>query len=72
MAIFAKSKIEIYVTFKYSSDSLFIYQDENEDENQNQSFRSFFYSMFWNKPVTNEPIIICSVILSSWFVRHRH
>ena len=28
--------------------------------------------MFWNKPVTNEPIILCNVILRAWFVRHRH
>ena len=36
--------------------SLFIYQDENEDENQ-----SFCCScMFWNKHVTNDPIIMKS------------
>ena len=28
--------------------------------------------MFWNKPVTNEPIILCYVILRAWFVCHRH
>ena len=28
--------------------------------------------MFWNKPVTNEPIILCNVILRAWFIRHRH
>ena len=27
----------------FQSNSLFIYQDENEDENQNQSSRSFLY-----------------------------
>ena len=50
--------------------SLFIYQDEHEDENENQSFCLFF--LFWNKPVTNEPIILCNVILRAWFVCHRH
>ena len=28
--------------------------------------------MFWNKPVTNKPTILCNVILRAWFVRHRH
>ena len=28
--------------------------------------------MFCNKPVTNEPIILCYVILRAWFVRNRH
>ena len=28
--------------------------------------------MFWNKSVTNEPIILCNVILRAWFVHHRH
>ena len=29
-------------------------------------------SMFWNKPVTKEPIILCNIILRAWFIRHRH
>ena len=45
-----------YIFFIYQSYSLFIYQDENEDENQ-----SFCCScMFWNKHVTNDPIIMKS------------
>ena len=28
--------------------------------------------IFWNKPVTNKPIILCNVILRAWFVCHRH
>ena len=28
--------------------------------------------MFWYKPVTNELIILCNVILRAWLVRHRH
>ena len=28
--------------------------------------------MFWNKHVTNEPIIICKVVLRAWFNRHMY
>jgi len=28
--------------------------------------------MFWNKPVTNKPTILCNIILRTWFVCHRH
>ena len=39
--------------------SLFIYQDNIEDEDETKAFvRS---CMFWNKPVTKEPITLCNV-----------
>ena len=28
--------------------------------------------MFWNKPLTDEPMIVCKIILRAWFIRHRH
>ena len=41
-------------------------QDENENEDENESFGSFCI-----KPVTNEPILQCIILLKARFVRHR-
>ena len=38
------------LTFEWTSNRLFVCQDENENEPEDESFRSF-----WIKPVTNEP-----------------
>ena len=39
---------------------------QDEKENANQRF-----GLFWSKCMTNEPILLCSIVLRAWFVRHR-
>ena len=53
--------------------SLVAYSSTKTKTNTNTKTKAFVCScMFWNKPVTKEPIILCNVTLRAWLVRHRH